>query len=206
MSYNNLDQLISNGSLIWTMVGVIASVLVIVALVWFVIKTKRPIEDRLVEQSVKGNSIDYARNIVLSDGLYGYYFIDYVMLQPGKIIVMGIEHVDGYIFGSSQVEEWAQVLNKQSKNFRNPLLLVDMYIQAIQSIIVGVEIVGRVLFTSECSFPKGMPDNVINLENIDKELKKLKHNENSIEDLTEQWHILLEVAKQQKQKFIKEGK
>ncbi len=201
-----LDQFINNGSLIWTVTGITASIVVILALIWFVIKTKRPLEDRLVERSVRDHSMDYVRNIVLSDGLYGYYFIDYLILQPSKIIVLGMEHVDGYIFGSEQVVEWAQVLNKQSKNFPNPLLQIDLYVQAIQSIISGVELVGRVVFTSECSFPKGIPANVMNLDNMSEKLAKLNQEDVPALDLTEKWNFLLDVAKQQKQQFIREGK
>ena len=206
MPNTDLDQLINNGSLIWTVIGITASLVVIVALVWFVLKTRRPLEDRLVEQSIKDNSIDYARNIVLSDGLYGYYFIDYILLLPSKMIVIGTEHIDGYIFGSEQVEEWAQVLNKQSKNFPNPLLLIDMYIQTIQSIITGVDIEGGIIFTSECSFPKGIPTGVMDMNNMNEKLEKLNTEDVPAQDLTEKWNILLDVAKQQKLQFIKEGK
>ena len=206
MPNRELDQIISNGSVLWTVLGITASLVVIVALIWFVIKTRRSPEDRLVEQCVKDNCIDYARNIILSDGLYSYYFIDYVILQPNKIIVIGMEHLDGYIFGSEQVEEWAQVLNKQSKNFPNPLLLIDMYIQTIQSFISGVDIVGRLIFTGDCSFPKGIPAGVMSLENLNGEFSKLNTPDSPTDNLREQWNILLDVAKQQKHKFIKEGK
>jgi len=206
MPNTDIEQLINNGSLIWTVIGIVASIVVILALIWFVIKTKRPVEERQVEQSIKNNSIDYARNIVLSDGLYGYHFIDYLILQPSKIIVMGIEHVDGYIFGSEQVEEWAQVLNKQSKNFPNPLLQIDLYIQVIQTIVTGVELAGHVVFTSECSFPKGIPDSVMNMDNLNEKLAELNREDVPALDLTEKWNILLDVAKQQKLQFIKEGK
>jgi len=206
MPNRDFDQLISNGSFFWMALGISASVVVVVALIWFVIKTRRSPEDRMVEQCVKDNCIDYARNIILSDGLYGYYFIDYVILQPDKIIVVGMEHLDGYIFGSEQVEEWAQVLNKQSKNFPNPLLFIDMYIQTIQSFISGVDIVGRLIFTGDCSFPKGVPAGVMSLENLNGEFKKLKTVDSPADNLREKWNILLDVAQQQKQQFIKEGK
>ena len=142
----------------------------------------------------------------MSDGLYGYYFIDYVILQPDKIIVVGMEHLNGYIFGSEQVEEWAQVLNKQSKNFPNPLLFIDMYVQTIQSFISGVDIGGCLIFTGDCSFPKGVPAGVMSLENLSGEFKKLKTVDSPTDNLREKWNVLLDVAKQQKQQFIKEGK
>ena len=46
----------------------------------------------------------------------------------------------------------------------------------------------------------------MSLENLNGEFQKLTTVDSPTDDLREKWNILLDVAKQQKQQFIKEGK
>ena len=99
-----LEQILQNNSLVWTIAGILASLVIVGVIIWLIIASRKPPEDRMVENIITELSQDYVRDAVLSDGLYGYYFIDYLVLLPGRIVVLGLEHLDGYIFGSEHVE------------------------------------------------------------------------------------------------------
>ena len=203
---STLDQILQNNSLVWTIVGILASITFFGAIIWLIIASRKPPEDRLVENIIMELSQDYMRDVVLSDGLYGYYFIDYLILLPGRIVMLGLEHLDGYIFGSEHVEQWAQVLNKKSKNFPNPLLSLDLYLQSIQTILPGIQLVGRVVFTSQCEFPKGTPKGVIRLDCLHRELEKLQDGTNTDKNIQYFWDQLIEITKHDKQRYIQEDK
>jgi hypothetical protein len=147
---------------------------------------------------VKEISDAYIKDAVLADGLYGYHFIDYLVLLPGKILVLAVQDYEGYIFGGDKIEKWAQVVNNRSSNFDNPLINTSHYIQAVRSICGEVEIINRVVFTSKSSFPKGIPEGVIEFKNLKRELEVLKGRGASNNPARPMWEQLLENSKQQK--------
>lgn len=130
-------------------------------------------ESRQIDQWIKNYSVAYLKDIVLPDGVYGYHFIDYLVLFPDKVLVLGIQPNEGYIFGADQLEQWTQVVNNKSYRFENPLLKIAQYQQTISPLLGGVEVVGRVVFFANSSFPKGKPSDILEMYQLEDELRKL---------------------------------
>lgn len=176
----------------------------VVLVIWIVYKLRHPSDQAKVEKSIKEIGDGYIKDVVLSDGLYGYHFIDYLVLLPGKILVLAVQDYEGYIFGGEKIEKWAQVVNNRSFNFDNPLINTHHYIQAVRGICDNVEIVNRVVFTSKSSFPKGIPPGVVELKNLKKELEALKGPSVEPNPAKLMWDKLLENSKQQKIQYKQE--
>ncbi|MDH5327549.1 MAG: NERD domain-containing protein [Gammaproteobacteria bacterium] len=184
------------------MIGLgVAAALLVGLIFWWIYKLAHPSLEKQVEKTIKENSEDYAKDIVVSDGLYGYHFIDYLVLLPGRIVVLGLHSFEGYIFGADKIEEWAQVLNNRSYKFENPLLKNSHYVQSVQELTRNTEVIGRVLFTGNCSFPKGIPEGVIELGQLPSMLDELKRDTDS-EATKVLWDELLAACRQQKNKYL----
>ncbi|WP_455204395.1 nuclease-related domain-containing protein [Kaarinaea lacus] len=167
-------------------------------LLWFLFKFRHPADNKIIERSIREISSSYIHNMVLSDGLYGYHFIDYIVRLPGQILVLTVQDADGYIFGGEKIEKWTQVVHNRSTSFDNPLMATSHYIQALRGVSDNVEIIGRVVFSSRCTFPKGVPEGVIEMHRILAELEKLRSQ--SVADVAVEaaWAKFLETGKQHK--------
>jgi hypothetical protein len=182
----------------------IASALLVSLLILIIYKFRHPSNDKKVEKAIKEIGEDYIKDIVLSDGMYGYHFIDYIVLLPGKIMVVALQHFEGYIFGGEKIEKWAQVVNNRSYNFDNPVILVSHCVQAIKDIAHDADVTGNVVFASNCSFPKGVPPGVIELDQFRKELERLKNDTPTDDTLKEVWGKILETSKRHKLQYQEE--
>lgn len=191
---------------IYLAAGGIVLLLLVYLAISFARRSKQSSEEKQIERTIKQFSDGYLRDVILADGMYGYHFIDYLALFPGQIVIFGLQHYDGYIFGGEQIEEWAQVIDKKSFKFTNPLLSNSNYVQVVKGLISGAEVIGRVIFTGKNSFPKGIPIGVIELETLDNELKRLREDKPA-GDTTIQamWDKLLNIVKEHRVQYNQES-
>ncbi len=176
----------------------------ITLLIWIVRYLKNTSQDRRIAKIIKEQSEAFARNIILSDGMYGYLFADYLVLMKGKIIAMDVHHLEGYIFGADQIEEWAQVVSSKSHKFKNPLYRVRLMVQQIRQLLPRADVEARVLFGNESSFPKGVPIGVMRFDTLREELGQLNKNDYLAESMSKIWEELMQIAKQHKQQYLRE--
>ncbi|HEY5604224.1 MAG TPA: nuclease-related domain-containing protein [Gammaproteobacteria bacterium] len=184
--------------------ALLGAVVVITLLIWIVRYLRNTAQDRRIVKIIKEQSETYAKNITLSDGIYGYLFIDYLVLMKGKIIALDVHHLEGYIFGADQIEEWAQVINSKSYKFKNPLYRVRLIVQQIKQMLPYADVDARVLFGTESSFPKGVPEGVMRFDTFREELGRLNKNDYMAESMSKIWQELMGIAKQHKQQYLRE--
>ena len=164
MNYLNKDNLpLLIGILVAAMAMVIAVVLV-------VRHTHKTADGRKIERAIKKYSTAYEGAVIFSDGLDGFFFIDYLIRLPCRILALNLHKVEGYVFGGEHIELWTQVENNKSTKFKNPLTDVKLFVKhaALQSKYDGI--MPRVLFDSSSKFPKGVPEGVLQLENLEESL------------------------------------
>lgn len=150
----------------------------------------KPTDDKLIENAIKELTDEYMKDVIISDGMYGYYFVDYLLLLSGKILVLGVEHYQGYIFGGENIDEWAQVVNQKSYKFKNPLRSYVACAQNINDIFKGAEVEARIIFTSVGSFPKGVPKGVYQMKDYRTELGEIKTSNSTTPEMVEIWQQL----------------
>lgn len=179
----------------------------LIVIIWLIYKLRHPSDETRVEKIVKEFGDEYIKDAILSDGLYGYHFIDYLILLPEKILVLAVQDYEGYIFGGEKIEKWAQVVNNRSFNFDNPLINTHHYVQAVRALCDDAEVINRVVFTSRSSFPKGIPDGVVQLKDLRKELESLRGHVpggNPANALKNVWNRLLDSVKKFKSQYKQE--
>lgn len=181
-------------------------VLAITLFIWIFRRLRFSSPDRRIEKIIKIESQEYAKDIILSDGMYGFLFVDYLVLMRGNIIALDVHHLEGYIFGADQIEQWAQVVNSKSNKFKNPLYRVRLVQQQIAQLVKDADIEARVIFGSDSTFPKGVPDGVLRFDTLRDDLNALDKNDYLAESMSKTWEEIMTIAKQHKQRYIQESK
>ncbi len=149
------------------LVAAIAIVIAVILLVRYLYKTA---DSRKIERIIKKCSVAFERDVIFSNGIGGYFFIDYLILLPGRILAMNLPKVEGYVFGGENIELWTQVENNKSTKFKNPLEDVKLFVKHAADQLKFDGILARVLFNSRSEFPKGVPEGVLQLTNFKESL------------------------------------
>jgi hypothetical protein len=101
---------------------------------------------------------------------------------------------DGIIFAGDRMDSWAQVVGKRTTRFSNPLYGIEGLLACLRYHQPKVTTSGRILFMGDCSFPKGQPDSVMTLPDLEKERSDVKE---AVLPVVEQaWKELKEKARE----------
>jgi len=192
---------LSENQLIWLTLVLVGAIILVTVVLWMVRYIKNTADDRHIEKIIKEQSEAYSRDVIISDGIYGYLFVDYLVLLRGKIIALDVQHLKGYIFGADQIEQWAQVVDNKSHKFKNPLYRVRLMVQQVNQLVKEADIEARVLFGAQSSFPKGVPDGVLRMDTFRGELNNLAKNDYMHESMSKIWEELLDIAKEHKMRY-----
>lgn len=134
--------------------------------------------------------VKQSRAFKLSDGMGHHYSIDRLILRHDGITLINHKDYHGTIFCSEQIEQWTQMVGSQSWKFPNPLPELKQQIDQLQRCIPGVNVEGYLLFSTQCHFPKGKPQHVIQADSLPEHLLSSSHHQLS-DELSRQWHELL---------------
>ena len=134
---------------------------------------KRTVEYRTIKRIVKGWQGQFLNNVVLHDGIDSYLFIDYLIKLPNLILVINTYNYEGYLFGGESVDQWAQLVRYKSYKFDNPLYRLRESIQILNNRARSTRIEGRIVFSNNGSFPKGIPTDVILLNTLKDDISQL---------------------------------
>ena len=119
------------------------------------------IKEQQINRGVKRFGVAVIRNIALPDGMDGRVLIENIVLTAEGIYILPIKRYCGIIFAADSIESWTQVVGKRSYKFPNPFAELETYVMAVRNILPNVKVEGRILVTSDATFPKGKPDRVI---------------------------------------------
>jgi hypothetical protein len=123
-------------------------------------------EKRQIRRAVKRLGARVMRDVDLPDGVGSVINIDFLVLAPDAIRVIGVKRYDGMIFGSANTDEWTQTLNSRSYRFPNPDIYLAQQLSAVRSIVARVPVEGLHLFTDTATFPWDKPDNVLQIKDL----------------------------------------
>jgi hypothetical protein len=205
--FAELSKLTNNPEALLIIASLVTGVLIVGLLAWWIYKLKHPSDEQLLEKTLKQNSLAVEKGVIFSDGLYGYHFIDFLVLFPKNIMILGVQHGEGYIFGGENMEQWAQVLNQKSYKFDNPLNRVNLYVHTVNGMVDSTDIIiGRVVFTGNNSFPKGVPEGVLDKETLVECLRDVQGKQvTDSEEVRQTWDKLLHISKDHRQQYRRDS-
>lgn len=112
-------------------------------------------------------------DVILPDDHGGLTQVDHLVLTGAGLLVVETKNYRGSIFGQAREPQWTQRLGRRSFTFQNPLRQNYAHTQAVKALVPGVPVFGRVVFTDEARFPKGMPDGVSSLRDLGRDLREV---------------------------------
>jgi len=114
------------------------------------------------------DDIGYARldGVVIPNGDDGEIQIDYLLLTSQGLLILHIKDVQGIVFGSDKMQDWAVISEDRRFTFSNPQPALYDRIAAVRQIVRQVPVEGRVLFLDGAKFTKGIPSMVCTLDEL----------------------------------------
>ena len=105
-------------------------------------------------------------DVLVPDGMGGNYHVDFLLLTSLGILVVDLRDVQGNIFGGDQMSEWTVMNGALRSTFTNPQSGLYDRIAAVKAVAGEVPVEGRVVFTRNGKFPKGLPKWTLMLDSL----------------------------------------
>jgi hypothetical protein len=147
----------------------VAIVLVLLALLLALPLLRHSFARRRMENCISTSGLERMRNVLIEDGMGGLAFFEWLLMTPHEIRVLTTNPRDGIIFAGDRMDTWAQVVGKRTIRFSNPIYGIEGLLSCLRYHQPKVTTVGRILFMGNCSFPKGRPESVMTLPDLEKE-------------------------------------
>src|ERR1700734_2937956 len=141
--------------LTWALLAIAVALGWILSLTWRWYSRRRA--QRALVAMVTASASDYVRDVLVPDGMGGFYHVDYILLTPRGILVIDLRDVPGNIFGGDQMTEWTVMDGPQRFTFTNPQGALYDRIAAVRAVAGEAPTEGRIVFTKQGKFPKGLP-------------------------------------------------
>lgn len=137
-------------------------------------KLKGAAGERTVRKVLDGLGEQVLHDVILPDGRGGLTQVDHLLLTAAGLIIVETKNYSGQIFGQPIDRTWTQRLGKKGFTFQNPLRQNYLHIEAVKALVPGgVPVYGRVVFTDQARFPKGVPEGVSTLRTLRDDLSEL---------------------------------
>lgn len=149
-----------------------------------------------LEAALAAISFDRINALVIPSADEGEIQVDKLVLTSKGLLILEIKDVQGTVFGSDKMQDWAVIAEDRRYTFPNPQPALYDRIAAVRQIVREVPVAGRILFLDGAEFTKGVPKMVCNLEELvaefgepDKSAAKFK-----IEAFTPHWELIRKAA------------
>lgn len=173
-------------------------VLLLILTFWLLLKLKsrRRSVDYRIQKILKPSQLSEARQLVIPDGMGGLLEIEHLALLKQGLLILHHFPLSGYLYGADKIDQWTQLVNGRSYKFANPLLHLQHVQQSLSLLAPKIPIYTYVVFTGECNFPKGKPDNVSLLSTLEADLCQIFDQAALPEaPLQKSWQTVLNVAR-----------
>lgn len=143
--------------------GLLAAVLVLVSLTWWLIARHRA---RLPRSQLQRAADDMLTGLLVPHTESGEIHIEYAVLTSKGVMVVEFRDVAGYVFGSENMRDWTVLGRNGRSTFSNPLPMLHDRVAAVKRLIPDVPVRGCVAFGKNANFSKGFPPHVTLLETL----------------------------------------
>lgn len=125
---------------------------------------------RAIDNVISSVAFEELRNILLPTGAGEQVHVNYLLLTQKGLLVIDLFDVVGMVFAGEKMEQWSVFGPKRHFTFTNPLPMLYDRVAAVQHIVgENVPVIGRIVFSMRGEFPKGRPETVIRLDELQDE-------------------------------------
>jgi len=183
----------------------VAALIVVIAAALFVRYLYKTADSRKIIKAIKKYGGAYQRDVICSDGMGGYFFIDYLILLPDRILALNLPKVEGFVFGGESIELWTQVENNKSTKFKNPLENVKLFAKHAADQLKFDGMMARVLFNGRTEFPKGVPEGALQLATFKEDMAAWAGEGAVAEAANKAWEKLSVLLAESRERYNKEA-
>jgi hypothetical protein len=152
---------------LWVIAGVVA----LTAAAYFIREQVRFIRARrAIDNVISSVAYDELRNVLLPTGVGEQIHVNYLLLTQKGLLLIDLFDVHGMVFAGEKMAQWSIFGPKRHFMIANPLPMLYDRVAAVRHFAgddVAVE--GRVVFSMSGEFPKGRPEMVIRLDELQDE-------------------------------------
>lgn len=188
----------------WLVVALMLIIGFLLQIAWI----KEYIGEWKLNNLLKSTGVKSLHNISIADGIDEKIFVEHLILTSNNILLLGVKKFRGLIFAAEKIDLWTQVVGNKSYKFENPLHRLENDISILNSKLENTKISGKVLFVNGSEFPKGKPEDVISISDI-QAWPRISTNLDVSKELLEDWNHLTELAASndlEKEVLIDKGK
>jgi Nuclease-related domain len=121
---------------------------------------------RALINAVTAVGVDHLIDVLVPDGMGGFFHVDFVVLTPRGVVVIDMRDVSGNVFGGDQMNEWTVMDGAHRFTFINPQSALYDRVAAVKALAGELPVEGRVVFTRRAKFPKGLPKWTLLLDSL----------------------------------------
>ncbi|MDZ7662200.1 nuclease-related domain-containing protein [Thiohalophilus sp.] len=125
------------------------------------------LRDRRLQKKIRAVGADVLHQVVISDGLDGAMYLENLLLTPDGLLVLPVHRYQGVVFAADGIDNWTQVLGNRTYKFPNPLPQLQSEVLAVKNYATQTPVEGRVVFIPGVGFPKGRPDKLLSMDELD---------------------------------------
>lgn len=133
--------------------------------VWLLYRYVRSRRNRL-QRTLNDISFERIQGLVIPSADEGEIQIDELLLTSKGLLIVDIKDVQGIVFGSDKMQDWAVISDERRYTFSNPQPMLYDRIAAVRQVVRQVPVAGRILFLDGAEFTKGVPGLVCTLEEL----------------------------------------
>jgi hypothetical protein len=146
---------------------VLAALGAIAAAVYFVRDWLRQVRARkAIDNVISSVAFDELRNVLVPTGTGDQIHVHYLLLTQQGLLVIDLFDVQGVIFAGEKMAQWSVFGPKRHHTFTNPLPMLEDRVMAVRQLAGETPVHGRIVFSMRGEFPKGRPESVIRLDEL----------------------------------------
>jgi hypothetical protein len=154
---------------VWVWIG--AAIAALGAGIYAIVQHVQRLRARRAIDNVIGSvAFDLLKNVLLPAAPGEQIHVNYLLLTQNGLLVVDLFDLPGMIFAGEKMEQWSVFGPKRHFTIANPLpMLYDRVAAVRQFAGDDVQVEGRIVFSMRGEFPKGRPDDVIRLDELQDE-------------------------------------
>jgi len=170
--------------------GVVLAVLIALILFLSWSPMQQLFAHRSLSRLLRQIGLQKLKNIYIADGLGDVIYVEQLILQADRLLLVTIKPFRGNIFAAEKIDQWTQIVGHRSYKFPNPLHQQETDLQALQAVMPDIPISRLVVFAKGSRFPKGKPADVCDYSDL-KEIAEQQKNKVVMPAIQDQWQSLL---------------
>ena len=124
---------------------------------------------KAIDNVISSVAYDELRNVLLPTGTGDQIHVHYLLLTQNGLLVIDLFDVQGVIFAGEKMAQWSVFGPKRHFTFSNPLPMLEERTIALKQLAGDMPVQGRIVFSMRGEFPKGHPEAVIRLDELQDE-------------------------------------